>query len=93
MSRLRQQRDQLRSRGADLFDRGMRDLDEVDGVRSQEQALLDEQQAIGDAQSLGATGVLDWSTILTGSDFDFSVASPLFVDGTAGGDAERPSGA
>ena len=64
----------------------MRDLDEEDGVRSQEQALLEEQQLIGTAQSLGATGVLDWSAILSGStSFDFG--------GTGGEVAESSSNA
>lgn len=64
VTRLRRQRDAVQSRTRELFNRGMRDLDESDGVRSQEEAILDEQQAIGTAQSLGAVGVIDWSAIL-----------------------------
>lgn len=63
LSRLRKQRDVLRSRTADLFARGMRQLDEEDGVRSQEEAVLEEQQAIGDVQSLAHVDLIDWSAI------------------------------
>jgi hypothetical protein len=61
--RLRRQRDTAKARLEELVDRGIRELDEVDGVRSQEQAILNEQQAVGDAQSLGAFGLIDWSAI------------------------------
>jgi hypothetical protein len=38
-------------------------LDEEDGVRSQEEAILAEQQAVGRAQELGAFGLIDWSSM------------------------------
>jgi hypothetical protein len=84
LARLRRQKRVLRERGTELFSRGVREVDEVDGVRSQEEAILAEQQAIGDAQASGAVDMLDWSSIL-GSDLDPS----LFSSGVV---AESPSG-
>lgn len=63
LSRLRKHRRLLASRGDELFVRGMRELDEEDGVRTQEEAILEEQQAVGDAQSMGAFGVIDWTAV------------------------------
>jgi hypothetical protein len=69
VSRLRQQREFLRKQSAELFARGMRDLDEEDGIATQEESILAEQQAVGEAQSLGAFGMVDWSAIdLSGFD-------------------------
>ncbi len=68
LQRLRKQERLLETRSSELFQRGMRELDEEDGVRTQEEALLEEQQAVGDVQSLGAFGVIDW----TASGFDFN---------------------
>lgn len=67
LSRLRKQRQLLKSRGSDLFARGMRELDEEDGIRSQEEAILAEQQSVGEAQLAGAIDVVDWSSL--GLDF------------------------
>jgi hypothetical protein len=64
LARLRRQRKILSDKTSELFSRGMRELDEEDGIRSQEQAILDEQHAVGEAQSFGAMGLLDWSSIL-----------------------------
>lgn len=64
LSRLRRQRDVLRKKTSELFARGMRELDEEDGVRSQEEAILQEQQAVGEAQSTAHLDVLDWTSIL-----------------------------
>ena len=63
LARLRKQRRLLKERGDSLVSRGVRDLDEADGVRSQEDAILAEQQAVGSAQALGAFGVIDWSAM------------------------------
>lgn len=69
LQRLRRQREVARKKKDELFIRGMRELDEEDGIRSQEEAILAEQQAIGDAQSLGAPGLVDWTV------FDFSAVA------------------
>lgn len=66
LARLRKQRTFLKDRSNVLFKRGMIELDEEDGIRSQEEALLSEQQSLGEAQSLGAMGLVDWSSILSG---------------------------
>lgn len=81
--RLRKQKKVLKERGSDLFVRGIRDLDDIDGVRSQESAILEEQQAVGEAQAAGAVDMLDWSSIL-GAPLD----SSLLGSGVAG---EGPS--
>jgi type II secretory pathway component PulJ len=80
LARLRTQRRTLRERSSALFSRGMRDVDEADGVRSQEDALLAEQQAVGEAQLSGAVDMIDWSVIL-GSASD-PVSSSAVVDET-----------
>jgi len=85
--RLRKQKKLLKERGSDLFVRGIRELDEVDGVRTQEEAILDEQQAIGEAQAAGAVDMLDWSSILDPS-LDFS-SSSVVAHGTPSADAAR----
>jgi hypothetical protein len=75
MERLRRQRDLLRARSSELVARGMREFDEEDGVRSQEEAILEEQQAAGRAQELGAFGVIDWSSMIDTFPFDDTVAT------------------
>lgn len=64
LCRLRKQRDHLRRKTSELFARGMRELDEEDGIRSQEEAILEEQQSIGDIQSFADVDVIDWTSIL-----------------------------
>lgn len=68
LARLRRQRVFLKDRSSVLFRRGIREVDEEDGVRTQEQALVDEQQAVGDAQSTGCFDILDWSALVSESD-------------------------
>jgi hypothetical protein len=63
LCRLRKQREHLRRKTSELFSRGMRELDEEDGVRSQEEAILEEQQTVGDLQSLAHVDVIDWTAI------------------------------
>lgn len=77
LSRLRRQRDSLKSRSAELFERGMRQLDEEDGVRSQEEAILEEQQAIGAAQSVSHLDLIDWSSVLDGPSLFGDTAEPI----------------
>ncbi|CAI6091476.1 unnamed protein product [Clonostachys chloroleuca] len=86
VSRLRRQRQVARVKSQRLFRRGVRDLDEQDGIRTQEEAILEEQQAVGTAQSLGAVGIIDWTSILP----DFS--DPAFFPDVAGGTVGQASG-
>lgn len=86
VSRLRRQRQVAREKSQRLFRRGVRDLDEQDGIRTQEEAILEEQQAVGTAQSLGAVGIIDWTSILP----DFS--DPSFFPDVAGGTVESNVG-
>lgn len=60
LARLRRQRRVARERGSELFRRGMREVDDEDGVRSQEEAIIAEQHAVGEAQLAGAFGAIDW---------------------------------
>lgn len=53
--------------------RGIRELDDVDGVHSQEDAVIAEQQAVGEAQLAGAVDMINWSSILDlGDDLAYS---------------------
>lgn len=78
LARLRRQRASLKDRSSDLLRRGMRELDVEDGVRSQEQAILDEQQTVADAQLTGAFRIVDWSAMMSDAD----LFGDLLVDGT-----------
>ena len=61
LSSLRRQREELRERGAMLFSSSTREIEESDGIRSQEEALaLETQQVVGELQLEGAFGVVDW---------------------------------
>jgi hypothetical protein len=57
--RIRRQRKSLRERGAESFARGVQSLDEMDAEEAD--LTVQEQSAVGDAQSMGAVGVVDWS--------------------------------
>ena len=81
LSRLRKLQRAEEERGAELFSRGMMELDKEDGIISDE-ALLEEQQVIGDLHGLGAVDVLDWSMI-----FD-SVAGSGDSAGVVAGNSE-----
>jgi hypothetical protein len=87
LARLRKQRKLLQGKTSELLARGLRDLDEEDGVRSQEEAILAEQQAVGGLHSLGALDIIDW-TAMPGF-FDPPVGSS---DGIGGEVSERSSG-
>lgn len=82
LARLRSQRAALRARADNLIARGIQQLDEDDGVRSDAQ-VVEEQQAVGVIQSLGGTGVLDWDAIMGDGSLDFG--------GTAGAVVESSS--
>lgn len=63
MTRLRKQRESMRDWGAELFRRGMESLDEVDALAPPSPEPADpsgEQSLVGQAQSLGAFGIIDW---------------------------------
>ena len=67
LERLRTQRRKVRDNNSSLLRRGFIEVDEEDNIRSQEESLLlSEQQAVGEAQNLGAMDIIDWSV------FDFS---------------------
>ncbi|KAK4170587.1 hypothetical protein QBC36DRAFT_305832 [Triangularia setosa] len=66
LTRLRKQRESMRDWGAELFRRGMESLDEVDALAPPSPGPADpsgEQSLVGQAQSLGALGVIDWEAV------------------------------
>ena len=82
LSRLRRQQQSLRERGAEAFRRGMERLEEVEEPDSP-RPMSEKQVLVGQAQSLGVFGVVDWEAIgMTpyvppASD---SVVGPSFLD-------------
>lgn len=78
IARLRRQRKLLKERGNELYRRG------VAGLSMEEERdtlIVETQQAVGDAQSLGAFGVLDWDALglapdLPPLDLEVSLGSP-----------------
>jgi len=86
VDRLRKQRNALRAKRKELFARGMRDLDEEDGIRTQEEAILEEQRSVGEAQLAGAVDVVDWAAIL-GDQLDPALFGGTVVEaaGSSGG--------
>lgn len=58
LARIRKQKRSLRERGDALFEEGMSSLEDL------EDPALAESNAVFDAQSLGAVGVIDWNSIL-----------------------------
>lgn len=83
LARLRKQRRLLRERSSQLVSRGMRELDEEDGVRPQEESLVAEQHAVGDLQASGAFGVIDWSALC------LDELGPVAAGGSSSGGVER----
>ncbi len=74
LTRLRKQKRLLRAREKELFDRGMQELDEEDGIAEVNADLPDfssidvahlESEAVGNALSVGAMDAIDWSVVLT----------------------------
>lgn len=67
LERLRRQRDSLRARSDASVRRGMQALDEEDGVlpATDLAAMSEEQALVGQAQALGAFGVVDWEAVGT----------------------------
>lgn len=64
LERLRKQEALLASRGFSLFEQGMQEEDELIGETDADSSVLSRQQAVGEAQSLGAFGVIDWDAVL-----------------------------
>ena len=62
LTRLRSQQRSLRDRGAEVFRRGMDRL-EAEEEPDSPQPMSAEQQLVGQAQSDGAVGVLDWESV------------------------------
>lgn len=76
LTRLRRQESSLQARGAELFERGMQEEREEEA----ESAVTERQQVIGELQSFGAFGVLDWDAL----GVDFSASVPV-GPGSSGG--------
>ena len=68
LTRLRKQRQLLNAKSSEMAARLDRELNEEDGIQTQEEAILAEQSAIGEAQSLGAE-LIDWSALGMGDFF------------------------
>lgn len=62
LSRLRQQRKKLGSDGSSLLDRGLKGLEGEEEPDSPP-PMSEEQALVGQAQSLGAVGVVDWEAV------------------------------
>lgn len=73
LSRLRKMRKAAKARGEELFARGIRQLDEEDGVLplGGDNLSLEAQEAnvVQDLQEWGASGVVDWSSLGFGEEF------------------------
>lgn len=65
LSRIRSQRESLVTRGAEMVNRGLKSLDELDEVERAE------SEAVIDVQLNGGVDVIDWNAIL--ADFGSSV--------------------
>lgn len=74
LDRLRKQESSLRDRGFAMFERGMQEEDAVIDRESSEAAALERQQCVGDLQSFGAFGVVDWDAL------DFDLPVPVVAD-------------
>lgn len=74
LDRLRKQESSLRDRGFAMFERGMQEEDAAIARESSDTAAVERQQCVGDLQSLGAFGVVDWDAL----GFDLSV--PVVAD-------------
>jgi hypothetical protein len=59
LNRLRKQHEKLRERSSGLFERGLEGLEE-ELEPDDPRPMSEEQQLVGQAQSLGAFGVVDW---------------------------------
>jgi hypothetical protein len=82
LSRLRRQRETIVSKGQEMVRRGVRSLDELEGLEKAE------AEAVVDVQAVGGFGVIDWTTVFE----DFTDPTPPGpVDGTGGVAAGRSS--
>ncbi|KFA69399.1 hypothetical protein S40285_10793 [Stachybotrys chlorohalonatus IBT 40285] len=80
LTRVRKTREALRKRRDEAIRRGLRGLDEEDEV-SEEPLIIETQQAVGDLQSMGAFGVVDWDAV----GFDFAGPSSETAGSSSGG--------
>ncbi|KAH8168712.1 hypothetical protein LIA77_11976 [Sarocladium implicatum] len=71
LARLRKQRQLLNTKSSELAARLNRELNKEDSIQSQEKAIVAEQSAIGEAQSLGAK-LINWSALGIGDFFSGS---------------------
>ena len=69
LQRSRRQEEIWRKKGLELFERGMQEEDAAIAHEASDTAVIERQQYVGDLQSLGAFGVVDWDAL----DFDLSV--------------------
>ncbi|KAL2137481.1 hypothetical protein VTI28DRAFT_9508 [Corynascus sepedonium] len=82
LSRLRRQRDTLSGSGTALLDRGLAGL-EAEEEPDSPRPMSEEQSLIGQAQSLGAFGIVDWEAIGMAPYMppsSSSVVGPSFLD-------------
>lgn len=85
LQRLRRQEEMWRKRGFELFERGMQEEDAVIENAASESSVVARQQCVGDLQSLGGFGVIDWDAL--GVDF-LAPVDP----GSVGGTEQVPAG-
>ena len=85
LQRLRRQEELLRKKGFELFERGMQEEDAAIAREASDAAVVVRQQCVGDLQSSGAFGVVDWDAL----DFD----APVSADpGSFGGTGQAAPG-
>ncbi|CAF3615951.1 unnamed protein product [Fusarium graminearum] len=88
LQRIRKIKKKVKERGADLFERGVQELDKEDDIVPALQSH--EDWVVNDLQSLGVSNETDWS--LFGLSDDFNDVGPLkdsVVDGSSSGVAGR----
>lgn len=87
LRRLRRQEKHLREQAAEMIRRGCEDLDELEEAQRLEvQSLVTSQnEALSEIQLLEDHGVIDWSSLVPGSDFAFSGVDPSNIVGASSG--------
>lgn len=83
LQRVRRQREHHRSRVADMVNRGLSSLDELDAVERSE------SEAVAPAQASGAVNAIDWSAI--GADLDVPLSPSVLAGLDFGGGTGQPS--
>ncbi|KEY71645.1 hypothetical protein S7711_11608 [Stachybotrys chartarum IBT 7711] len=84
LTRVRKTHEALRNHRDEAIRRGLHGLNKEDGVL-EEPLIVETQQAIGDLQSLGAFGVIDWDAI----SFDFIAPASEIIGSSLGGAMHR----